>query len=160
MTPKNKGILVRYGKFLLCNIPGTAVDLGVVWIFANMVFNENVDYWGPYVLSPAISYECGILVDFVLCYFFVWGERVGQRGVGSFFRHMLGYNLSSIGAYISKALVSALIGYITTRGLGVVWCDLIALTFSGTVNFVVNERFIFRKKKRPNNLPTDKAVDD
>lgn len=142
--PQQSNAYVRYGKFLLCNIPGTAVDLIVVWLLSNYAFNG---YWSQYVGAPAISYECGILVDFVLCYFFVWGERVSHRSVGSFFRHLLGYNLSSIGAYLSKALVIALLGYLTSRALGVVWCDLIAMTFSGTLNFLVNERFIFRKKK-------------
>ena len=145
MTRYNKGMLIRYGKFLLCNIPGTMVDLTVVWVFSEFVFNSM---FGQYVLSPMISYECGILADFVLCYFFVWGDRIGQRTTRSFFRHCLGYNLSSIGAYLSKALVIAILGYLTQRGLGVVWCDHIDMTFSGTVNFLVNEHFIFRKKNR------------
>lgn len=145
MSNNKHGVLIRYGKFLLCNIPGTIVDLVVVWAFSEWVFSSMV---GQYLFSPMISYECGILVDFVLCYFFVWGERVGKRSVGSFFRHCLGYNLSSVGAYVSKASVIGLLGVITHRALGVVWCDLIAMTFSGTVNFFVNEHFVFRKKNR------------
>ena len=89
-------------------------------------------------------------MDYVLCYFFVWGERVSHRSVGSFLRHMVGYNLSSVGAYLSKALVIALLGYLTNSALDAVWCDAVAMTFSGTVNFLLNERLIFRLKKRNN----------
>lgn len=144
MKSNHHNTLVRYGKFLLCNIPGTAVDLLVVWLLSSHCFSG---YWGQYVGGPAIAYECGILVDYVLCYFFVWNERVSHLSLGSFLRHLAGYNLSSVGAYLSKALVIALLGYFTCSTLDAVWCDAIAMTCSGTVNFLLNERLIFRIKK-------------
>lgn len=139
----HKGLISRYGKFLLCNIPGTIVDLFVVQLFAVYIFRRS-SYAMEYVISPLISYECAILTDYVLCYFFVWGNQVGQRSLKSFFRHMLGYNLSSLGAFFVKEIVILLSAHIS--GLTVFWCDLIAMTFSGTFNFAINERFIFRKK--------------
>ena len=34
-------------------------------------------------------------------------------------------------------------------GLDVVWCNLIALCFSGLLNFLMSDKVIFRKKKNP-----------
>lgn len=143
MPNTKKSIAGRYGKFLLCNIPGTMVDLLVCWFFAHIVFHY---YVGQYVISPLISYECAIVTDFVLCYFFVWGELIGPRRLRTFWKHLIAYNLSAIGAFFLKDIIILLTEHLFE--IDVIWCNAIAMTFSGSFNFFINERFNFRKKKQ------------
>ena len=135
--------LVRYLKFMLSTLGGTAVDCGVMWLLAEVLFAES-EIVGLFV-APTVSFECAVLTNYTLAYFFVWKDRVGERSVRGFWARFLPYNVSCIAAFLIKMVPFSLIRHFA--GLNVVLCNLIALVFSGIFNFVMNEWVIFRNKK-------------
>ena len=135
-------IVVRYLKFAGSSIAGTVTDTLVLWLLSSFVFGEG--YWGEYVVSPAISFQCAVAVNYTIAYFFVWKDRVGERSVRGFCTRFLPYNVSCIAAFLIKMIPFVLIRHFA--GLNVVLCNLIALCLSGIFNFVMNEWVIFRKK--------------
>ena len=54
-------LLVRYVKFIGTGAVGTVVDMLVLWLLSDFVFDEG--YWGEYVISPVISFQCAITVN-------------------------------------------------------------------------------------------------
>ena len=135
--------LVRYLKFMLSTLGGTAVDCLVMWLLAEVLFAES-EIVGLFV-APTVSFECAVLTNYTLAYFFVWKDRVGERSVRGFWGRFLPYNVSCIAAFLIKMVPFILIRHFA--GLNVVLCNLIALVFSGIFNFVMNEWVIFRKRK-------------
>lgn len=133
--------LRRYLKFFLASLVGTGADCLVLWLCSEVLMEGKMWVYG---VAPVISYECGILVDFVIYYFFVWKDRISQPGVRSFFRHLLPFHLSNLGAFLCKTL--ALLGFAQLLGCHVVVCEVLGLCMSGIVNFVCNEVLIFRRK--------------
>ena len=134
--------LVRYLKFMLSTLGGTAVDCVVMWLLAEVLFAES-EIVGLFV-APTVSFECAVLTNYTLAYFFVWKDRVGERSVRGFWGRFLPYNVSCIAAFLIKMVPFILIRHFA--GLNVVLCNLIALVFSGIFNFVMNEWVIFGKK--------------
>lgn len=137
--------LVRYLKFMVSTLGGTAVDCGVMWLLAE-VFFVDYEFVGLFV-APTVSFECAVFTNYTLAYFFVWKDRVGERSSRGFWTRFLPYNVSCIAAFLIKMVPFILIRYFA--GLNVVVCNLIALIFSGIFNFVMNEWVIFRKKENP-----------
>ena len=135
--------LVRYLKFMLSTLGGTAVDCGVMWLLAEVLFAE-FDVVGLFV-APTVSFECAVFTNYTLAYFFVWKDRVGERSARGFWTRFLPYNVSCIAAFLIKMIPFSLIRHFA--GLNVVLCNLIALCLSGIFNFVMNEWVIFRKRK-------------
>ncbi len=142
-TARLKQQLVRYLHFALSTLAGTAVDMLVLWLCSDYLFKGH--YWGEYLISPFISFECAVLTNFVIAYFSVWKDRISARTVRSFFRHYAGYNLSCMGTFLLKMGVLLLIERLS-GGWDVLICNILALCVSGIVNFVLNEHVVFRKK--------------
>lgn len=137
-----KSLILRFPKFLAGNLVGTIVDTVVLWVFSHLVFNG---YVGEVIISPIISFECAVFVDFLCSYYYIWGDRVNKRGKRSFFTHYAGYNASRTGSFLIKLLALMLIQYLTQWD--VVVCNLLALCVSGGINFMMDEFVIFRKKE-------------
>lgn len=135
-------LVKRFAEFSASSLLGTIVDTVVLWVFSKWVFST---YFGQYIVSPAISFECAAVTNFVVAYFLIWKDRVSCRSTRSFFRHLGGYNLSCIGAFLVKMAFLLLIQKMFRWN--VVWCNLLALCVSGGLNFFMSERVIFRKKK-------------
>ncbi|MBO6082568.1 MAG: GtrA family protein [Bacteroidales bacterium] len=134
---------IRLFKFSLSTLAGTAVDMLVLWIFKQFVFKGW--YYGEYMISPVISFFFAVLTNFSLAYFIVWKDRVSKRSVRSFFRHFAGYGISSLGGFIVKMGLLLLIERIFHWD--VLICNLVALCFSGLLNFALNEWVVFGKRK-------------
>lgn len=128
-------------KFIGANALGTVVDTAVLWLFSHYVFHN---YWGDYLISPFISFECAVLTNYICSFFFIWKDRI-KPGKRNFLRKYIVYNLSSSGVFLIKMGLLLMIELIF--GWNVVICNLLALCISGTVNFVMGEWVIFRKKK-------------
>ena len=141
-------ILQRFPKFLAGNLLGTLVDTLVLWVFSHFVFQS---YVGKVIISPVISFECAVFVNFLIAYYFTWKDRVSQLTTGSFFRHYVAYNASCTGAFLVKMGLLMLIQWLTK--LDVVICNLLALCVSGGINFAMNEFVIFKKKKEAEAWP-------
>ncbi|MBQ4012561.1 MAG: GtrA family protein [Bacteroidales bacterium] len=143
MSSRLIDLFKRFIGYVSVSLIGTAVDTAVLWVCSHLLFSGS--YFGRNILSPTISFECAVFVNFCSCYFFVWKDRISQRGTRSFFRHYAGYNASCTGAFLLKMGLLQLVLWIT--GLDVVWCNLIALCFSGLFNFTMSDRVVFKKKK-------------
>lgn len=134
--------ILRYLKFMLSTLAGTAVDCAVMWLLAEKLFTENE--MAQLFIAPSVSFECAVFTNYVLAYFFVWKDRVNDRTLRNFFLRFFPYNVSCIAAFLIKMIPFVLIRHFA--GLNVVVCNLLALVVSGLFNFIMNEWVIFRKK--------------
>ena len=138
--------LVRYAKFAGTSVVGSIVDTLVLWLLSDLIFTRG--YWGEYIISPLISFQCAVAVNYMISYFYVWKDRTRKRSDASvrrFFRLYGAYNLSSSVVFLFRLGVLLLIERFT--GWDVVICNLVAMCFSGIINFAINNRLIFKKKK-------------
>ena len=143
MSSRLVSLLKRFAGYFSASLLGTAVDTLVLWVCSHVFFSGS--YFGRNILSPVISFECAVLVNFCTCYFFIWKDRISNYSTRSFFRHYGAYNLSCTGTFLVKIGLLQLIVLITR--LDVVICNLIALCFSGLINFTMNDQVIFKRKK-------------
>ena len=138
--------LVRYAKFAGTSAVGSIVDTLVLWLLSDLIFTRG--YWGEYIISPFISFQCAVAVNFTISYFYVWKDRTRKRpdaSVRRYFKLFGGYNLSTSAVFLFRLGVLLLIERFT--GWDVVICNLIAMCFSGIINFTINNLVIFKKKK-------------
>ncbi|MCR4863957.1 MAG: GtrA family protein [Bacteroidales bacterium] len=133
--------LKRLAKHTLFSLLGTATDTLVLWFLSSLVFKS---YIGEYIISPIISFECATLVNFLSSSKLVWKDRMKGLSLGSYFKHFLGFNASYAGVFLLK--MALLLGLEWISGWDVVWCNLIAVTICGFINFFMNEKVIFRPK--------------
>ena len=138
--------LIRYAKFAGTSVVGSIVDTLVLWLLSDLIFTRG--YWGEYIISPLISFQCAVAVNYMISYFYVWKDRTRKRSDASvrrFFRLYGAYNLSSSVVFLFRLGVLLLIERFF--GWDVVICNLVAMCFSGIINFAINIRLIFKKKK-------------
>lgn len=138
-------VLIRYAKFASTSVVGSIVDTLVLWLLSDMVFTKG--YLGEYIISPIISFQCAVAVNYTISYFYVWKDRTRQRQNASprkFFRLYALYDLSSSAVFMFRLGILVLIE--TFTGWDVVICNLGAMCFSGIVNFLINNMLIFGKK--------------
>ena len=138
--------LIRYAKFAGTSLVGSIIDTLVLWLLSDLVFARG--YWGEYVISPLISFQCAVAVNYMISYFYVWKDRTRKRPDAStrrFFRLYGVYNLSNSAVFLFRLGVLLLIERFT--GWDVVICNLVAMCFSGIINFAINNLVIFKKKK-------------
>ena len=133
--------LKRLAKHTLFSLLGTATDTLVLWFLSSLVFKS---YVGEYIISPIVSFECATLVNFLSSSKLVWKDRMKGLSLGSYFKHFLGFNASYAGVFLLK--MALLLGLERLSGWDVVWCNLIAVTICGFINFFMNEKVIFRPK--------------
>ena len=121
------------------------VDTFVLWMLSDHVFTDG--FWGEYIVSPVISFQCAVAVNYVISYFFVWKDRTRDRpdaSVGRFFRLYLKYNLTNSTVFLLRLGLLLLVERLT--GWDVVVCNLTAMLFSGILNFIIDNLLIFRKR--------------
>ena len=131
--------LVRFLKYSGTSLAGTLVDTLVLWILSDLVFTNG--YWGEYVVSPAISFQCAVVTNFLISYFYVWKDRKKTRNP---FLTFLYYDLSCTAVFLLRLGFLLLVERIF--GWDVVICNLVAMCVTGIVNFVMNNQVIFRKR--------------
>lgn len=136
-----KRTLKRFSKHALYSLIGTATDTLVLWICSDFLFKG---YAGENILSPAISFECGNIVNFIVSSKLVWRDRMFGKKFSSYFKRFLGYNLSYTSIFFLKMVLLLVIQFITKWD--VVVCNLIALAIAGVANFFMNDKVIFRNK--------------
>ena len=143
MNKAKELILHRFPRFVAGNLLGTLVDTLVLWVFSHFVFQS---YVGKVIVSPVISFEFAVFSNFLFSYNMTWKDRVSHRSGKSFIRHYGAYNASCTGGFLIKMGALLLIQALTKWD--VVICNLLALCFSGTYNFTMNELVIFKKKNK------------
>ena len=139
-------VLIRYLKFMGTSVVGTIVDTLVLWILSDFIFTKG--YWGEYVISPVISFQCALTANFLISYFYVWKDRTAVSGASTkrFFKLYFTYNLSGSAVFLLR--LGALLIIEKFTGWDVVICNLLAMCVSGVLNFAINNLLIFKKKKR------------
>ena len=138
--------LIRYAKFAGTSVVGSIIDTLVLWLLSDLIFTRG--YWGEYIISPLISFQCAVSVNFMISYFYVWKDRTRKRpdaSVRRFFRLYGAYNLSSSAVFLFR--LGALLLIERFFGWDVVICNLVAMCFTGIINFAINNLVIFKKKK-------------
>ena len=136
-------LLKRYLKYAGTSIAGTLVDTLVLWLLSDFIFKDV--YWAQYILSPAISFQCAVITNYLIFYFYVWRDRTREdRRRHNFTRRFLAYDLSCTTVFLLRLLLLLMIERIS--GWDVVVCNLIAMCFSGIINFIINNLVIFRLK--------------
>ena len=131
--------LKRLGKHTAVSLLGTATDTLVLWFLSSVVFKS---YVGEYIVSPIISFECATLVNFLSSSKLVWRDRMQGENLKSYLKHFLKFNASYSGVFFLKMLL--LLGLERLTRWDVVWCNLIAVTICGFINFFMNEKVIFK----------------
>lgn len=131
--------LVRFLKYSGTSLAGTLVDTLVLWILSDLVFTKG--YWSEYVVSPAISFQCAVITNFLISYLYVWKDRKKTRNP---FLTFLYYDLSCTAVFLLRLGFLLLVERIF--GWDVVICNLVAMCVTGIINFVMNNQVIFRKR--------------
>lgn len=131
--------LKRLGKHTAVSLLGTATDTLVLWFLSSVVFKS---YVGEYIISPIISFECATLVNFLSSSKLVWRDRMQGENLKSYLKHFLKFNASYAGVFFLKMML--LLGMERLTRWDVVWCNLIAVTICGFINFFMNEKVIFK----------------
>ncbi len=135
----------RLLKHTAVSLLGTATDTLVLWFFSSVVFKS---YVGEYIISPIISFECATFVNFLSSSKIVWRDRMMGQNFLSYLKHFLKFNASYAGVFFVKMLL--LLGLERLTGWDVVWCNLIAVTICGFINFFMNEKVIFKPESTDN----------
>ena len=145
-----KDLLIRYLKYAGTSVVGSIVDTLVLWLLSDHVFSGG--YWSQYMVSPVISFQCAVAVNYTISYFYVWKDRTRKAPDASlkrFLKLYLIYDLSASGVFLIRLCLLLLVERIT--GWDVVLCNLAAMCFSGLVNFTINNMVIFKKKESKTN---------
>ena len=137
-------ILLRYFKFAVSTLAGTAVDMFVLWLCSSVFLSST--YSMNYLLAPCLSFECAVLTNFTLAYFVVWRDRIEIPSTRSFFAHFPWYNLSCRGAFLVKMAILLTLEWLFHWN--VLLCNITALCFSGIINFLMNDKAIFTNREQ------------
>lgn len=135
-------VIKRFSKHAVFSLGGTITDTFVLWTCSRFIFNG---YGLEYILSPFISFECANIINFLLSSKFVFGDRNKGLPLKQIFTRFLEYNLSYSTTFFIK--MGLLLGIQAITKWDVVICNLIAVAITGFLNFFLNDKVIFRKKK-------------
>ncbi len=140
--------LRTYLEFFVSRLFGTCVDMLVLWICSDYIFDS---YWGQYVLSPVISFEFAVLSNFAASYFWIWRKRMQGKNKKDFALRFLLFNVSSCMGFGIK--MAFLLLFERLFGWDVLVCNITALLISGLFNYFCADMVVFRpnmlgKKKK------------
>ena len=89
--------------------------------------------------------QCLHIANYLIFYYYVWRDRTQEdRNRHNLTRRFLAYDLSCTTVFLLRLLFLLLIEKVS--GWDVVVCNLIAMCFSGILNFVSNNLIIFRER--------------
>jgi putative flippase GtrA len=131
---------LRFGKFFITNLIGTIIDTIVIFIFKQWIFHS---YFFIYIVTPIIGFEIAVVNNYTISFFWVWKDRT-VKTPREYLKNFLPYNLTVSSMLGFRLLLIVIISRIVN--LDVVFCNLIALVFSGILNYCGLNRLIFRKK--------------
>ena len=88
--------------------------------------------------------QCAVLTNYLIAYFYVWRDRTREYGSARFLiSRYFAYNLSCSSVFLLRLGLLLLLEKIF--GWDVVICNLVAMSFSGILNFIMNNLVIFRR---------------
>lgn len=113
----------------------------VLWVLSVNFFTP---YVGNYIVAPAISFEVAVISNFSFSYFWIWRERIQARGLKTFVKRFIIFNISCVVGFIVKMVFLLL--FERLFGWNVVYCNLSALIISGIANFFLADLVVFKKR--------------
>lgn len=152
--------LKKWVDFVVSRALGTVVDTVVLWsvgwVLKKMIelhpasgFWSDFEYWGEFLIGPAISFEVATFANFLMSYYWIWKNRISDRSSAkSFWRHFGGFNVSCIFGFLVKMVFLLMFEKLFSWDAWL--CNLVAVCISGILNYFLAEVFVFRKKtERP-----------
>lgn len=123
--------LVRY---FISTMGGITAETILLWVLSDFVWPD----WefGISVIAPTLGFELCLLVNYSMVRYFVWRER--QPSLWRF-------HVSNVSVYVVKMIFLLSIRY--SVGIDIVWCNFLAMGLAGLINFVLNDRVVFRKRE-------------
>jgi dolichol-phosphate mannosyltransferase len=130
----------RFFNFQMVAWSGTVVNLVVLWLL------HGVLGW-HLLISGAIAIETAIITNFILYFYFTWGER-RKSGKRNFFRKLIRYNL--ITASIDF-IVRLTVLWVLTEWIGIYYLlsDIIGMTVTPFFKYYANDHLIFKQSSEP-----------
>jgi putative flippase GtrA len=141
---KLKYLVCRFSKFGVVGLTGYAVDNGAYLLLSGLVSDVALRTF----LVPFISYEIAMCNNFVLSFYWVWGDR--RSGNRRFARRLLYYNAATAVPFLIR--MAAYVQLFRLLSLEGIFANMIAVLIGMLFNFFICERFIFRSK------PAEQAV--
>lgn len=134
-------VKLRFSKFFITNLVGTIIDTIVIFILKKWVFHS---YFFVYIIAPTIGFEIAVINNYTMSFFWTWKDRTTKTR-NAYLKNFLPYNLTVVSVFGLRLLLIMIIS--KSVKLDVIYCNLIALTFTGLLNYLGLNKLIFRKKK-------------
>ncbi len=132
--------MVKYLKYTINGLLGTGIETILLWVFSVYIFHN---YVGDYIIAPIIAFELELISNFLISYYWIWNKNISVQSQKPLFTHFILYNSSSTLGFFIK--MGFLLLFEKAFGWDVIYCNLGALTISGSVNFLLAEKVIFSK---------------
>ncbi|MCF0206901.1 MAG: GtrA family protein [Bacteroidales bacterium] len=138
---EQKNSFARFVLFTLSRTIGTAADLGIVYVLSRKTGIDN--YAFQYILTPTIAFEVATIINFFTSNYWIFPNRNNEKvGSKAFFMRFLKFNLSALMGY---SLRLGIIQLLAISGMSVFWCDFIAMTIAGIFNYLIADKWVFKK---------------
>jgi len=145
----------RFLKFCFVGASGVPVNLACTWVGYHLLFSPLGEDWrkaSSFLFGIAIS----IFTNFLLNDIWTWRDRPKTGAWGLFGRLARFYLVSSVAACLQFGTAMALSLWL---GFHFLMAQLFGIALATAVNFVVNNVWTFRdKKKRAQVTPADNGV--
>lgn len=131
--------LVRYA---FSTIGGISAETLLLWVLAHYVWRD----WevGISIIAPTLSFELCLLVNYCTAKYLVWRDRKSS---------LWRFHISNISVFIVKMMFLVALRYFS--GVDIVLCNIAAMGVAGLINFVLNDRIVFRIIYDDNTAPED-----
>lgn len=118
-------------RYAFSTIGGISAETVLLWVLAHYVWRD----WevGISIIAPALSFELCLLVNYCTAKYFVWRDRKSS---------LLRFHISNTSVFIVKMLFLVALRYFS--GIDIVLCNIVAMGVAGLINFVLNDRIVFR----------------
>lgn len=134
----------RFFKFGSVGFSGTFVNIGVLYLGQEYIFQAVESADSRLSVSLALAIFCATVSNFSLNRLWTWADRRNEIGKNYFFQ---------LGQYFIACWVAIVIQFVMTKILTVYWyylaANVIAIIVSSVINFLVNDAWTFRVKKDP-----------
>lgn len=122
----------RFVRYFVSTMGGILAELILIWVLAHVVW----PHWeiGVNFVAPTLGFELCLLVNYSAVRYFVWRDRHSS---------LWRFHVSNASVYVVKMIILLAIRYVA--GVEIVLCTILATTMAGIINFVLNDRVVFRR---------------
>lgn len=125
----------RLVRYFVSTMGGIVAELILIWVLAHVVWpNWEI---GVNIVAPTLGFELCLLVNYSAVRYFVWRDRYSS---------LWRFHVSNASVYVVKMIILLAIRYFA--GVEIVLCTILATAMAGIINFVLNDRVVFRRVKK------------